>query len=74
MWVYRTEWKLPAKATCEHCVLQFEYMTGSRCWPPCLPDSKDCIESTCGAGGAGNDGGGEAVSPVSNLVIPSCPI
>lgn len=47
MWVYRTQWRLPADYTCEHCMLQFYYVTGSRCWPPCLPDSKDCIESAC---------------------------
>jgi hypothetical protein len=40
MWVYRTQWQLPAKFTCEHCMLQFFYQTGSRCWPDCLEDSK----------------------------------
>jgi hypothetical protein len=35
MYNYRTNWKLPAGFTCDHCKLQMYYLTGSRCWPPC---------------------------------------
>jgi hypothetical protein len=35
MFVYRTMYQLPAGFTCDHCKLQWYYMTGSRCWPPC---------------------------------------
>jgi hypothetical protein len=43
MYVYRTFWKLPKGFTCDHCKMQFYYLTGSRCWPPCDKANKgDC--------------------------------
>jgi hypothetical protein len=57
MFVYRSRWRLPAGFRCERCKLQFEYLTASRCWPPCLPDQKACKPKPveypyCGAPGA----------------------
>ena len=54
MYVYRTQWQLPAGFTCEHCKLQMFYLTGSRCWPPCLkePCSKPVPYKYCGQPGA----------------------
>jgi hypothetical protein len=43
MYVYRSKWRLPGDGfKCSHCKMQMEYLTASRCWPPCLPDSKGC--------------------------------
>ncbi len=43
MYVYSTQWKLPAGFTCKHCKLSMQYITGSSCWPPCLSkNKKDC--------------------------------
>lgn len=36
MYVYKTQWKLPQGYTCDHCKLQMQYLTGSRCWPPAI--------------------------------------
>ena len=57
MYYYRSSWRLPDGLKCAHCALQFAYTTGSRCWPPCLPDAKDCKPKPvdypyCGAPGA----------------------
>jgi hypothetical protein len=35
MYVYRTRWQLPKGFTCQKCILQMYYLTGSSCWPPC---------------------------------------
>ena len=35
MFVYRVKYQLPAGFTCDKCKLQYYYLTGSRCWPPC---------------------------------------
>ncbi|GBF92562.1 hypothetical protein Rsub_05176 [Raphidocelis subcapitata] len=37
MWVYRTQWQLPGNFTCEHCKLQWSWMTAHVCWPTCAP-------------------------------------
>lgn len=42
MYVYRSKWRLPQGFTCKHCALQMFYLTASRCWPRCLPDSVGC--------------------------------
>jgi hypothetical protein len=52
--VYRTQWKLPAGFTCDHCKLQMYYLTGSRCWPPCKKSGgcdKPVAYGYCGAPG-----------------------
>jgi hypothetical protein len=45
MTVYRTQWKLPDGFRCEHCKLQWQWLTGHSCWPPCPLGNKD--EVTC---------------------------
>ncbi|GBF99128.1 hypothetical protein Rsub_12020 [Raphidocelis subcapitata] len=55
MWVYRTLWKLPAGFTCDHCKLQMEYLTGSRCWPPCNQKG-GCGKPPVGYGYCGEEG------------------
>lgn len=36
--VYEVRYKLPDGFTCEHCVLQWHWLTGHNCWPPCSPE------------------------------------
>jgi hypothetical protein len=43
--VYRTQWVLPKGFTCDHCKLQWHYLTGHSCWPPCAMTNRD--EPTC---------------------------
>lgn len=43
--VYKLQYKLPAGTTCERCILQWHYLTGHKCHPPCLKTDKyfpDC--------------------------------
>eukprot|EP00879_Flechtneria_rotunda_P031604 GHRR01034541.1.p1 GENE.GHRR01034541.1~~GHRR01034541.1.p1 ORF type:complete len:282 (+),score=46.23 GHRR01034541.1:733-1578(+) len=40
MVVYRTQWRLPKGFTCNHCKLQWHYMTAHNCWPPCPAANK----------------------------------
>lgn len=52
--VYSFKWKLPAGFTCKQCKLVLYYLTGSRCWPPCLSGNckKPVIYSYCGQPGS----------------------
>jgi hypothetical protein len=38
--VYKLKYKLPKDYTCEHCILQWYYLTGHKCQPPCLDKDK----------------------------------
>lgn len=54
MFVYRTKWNLPKDYKCNHCKLQFYYLTASSCWPPCMkePCKKPVGYAYCGQAGA----------------------
>ncbi|KAF8060473.1 hypothetical protein HT031_004649 [Scenedesmus sp. PABB004] len=43
--VYKLRFKLPPGRTCEKCILQWNYLTGHKCHPPCIPQDRyypDC--------------------------------
>lgn len=43
--VYKLQFKLPAGSQCSPCILQFYYLSGHKCHPPCLPSDRhypDC--------------------------------
>lgn len=43
--VYKLQYKLPAGYTCERCILQWNYLSGHKCHPPCLKSDRfypDC--------------------------------
>ncbi|KAF6256159.1 hypothetical protein COO60DRAFT_139667 [Scenedesmus sp. NREL 46B-D3] len=58
--VYRIRYRLPKDFTCDRCILQWHYLTGNSCWPPCSkedPTFPNCRPPTyalpyCGTQGA----------------------
>ncbi|WIA23394.1 hypothetical protein OEZ85_000152 [Tetradesmus obliquus] len=58
--VYEVRYRLPKDFSCERCILQWHYLTGNSCWPPCSkedPTFPNCRPPTyqipyCGTPGA----------------------
>ncbi|KAF8061068.1 Mutyh [Scenedesmus sp. PABB004] len=58
--VYEVRYRLPAGFTCDRCILQWHWLTGHSCWPPCTkedPTFPNCAAPTyplpaCGSPGA----------------------